>query len=72
VGRDARDVEVIWGKSEREYFCEGDWTTQITLESLGKSSSKRIRIPDQIATQQRNDAVGQQVIFAKKKKEAAK
>src|SRR5664280_2794950 len=25
-GRDANDVEVIWLRSEPEYFCEGDWT----------------------------------------------
>jgi hypothetical protein len=28
-----------------EYFCKGDWTTQITLESLGKSSSDGIGYP---------------------------
>jgi hypothetical protein len=39
----ARDVQVIWVKKEQEYFCKGDWTTQITLESLGKSSSEKIR-----------------------------
>jgi hypothetical protein len=22
----AGDIEVIWVKSEPEYFCEGDWT----------------------------------------------
>jgi hypothetical protein len=27
----ARDVEVIWVKSEPEYFYEEDWTTQIRL-----------------------------------------
>jgi hypothetical protein len=41
----ADDVEVIWVKSEPEYFCEGDWTTQITLESLGKLSSGGIGNP---------------------------
>jgi hypothetical protein len=38
-----KDVQVIWVKKEQEYFCEEDWTTQITLESLGKSSSEKIR-----------------------------
>src|SRR6202030_2249671 len=32
LGRDARDVEVIWVKREWKYFCEGDWTTQIRLK----------------------------------------
>jgi hypothetical protein len=27
---------VIWVKSEPEYFCEGDWTTQISLIRLNK------------------------------------
>src|SRR5665213_2301701 len=31
VGRDGNDVEVIWVKREREYFCEEDWTPQIRL-----------------------------------------
>jgi hypothetical protein len=31
VGRDANDVEVIWVKREQRYFCEGGWTTQISL-----------------------------------------
>jgi hypothetical protein len=38
-------MKVIWVWREEKYFLMGDWTTQITLESLGKSSSKRIRIP---------------------------
>jgi hypothetical protein len=38
VGRDGGDMQVIWIKWEQEYFCEQDWTTQITLESLRKSS----------------------------------
>jgi hypothetical protein len=25
---------VIWVESETEYFCAGDWTTQISLKSL--------------------------------------
>jgi hypothetical protein len=35
-GRDASVVEVIWVKSEPEYFCREDWTTQITLNCLDK------------------------------------
>jgi hypothetical protein len=27
----ARDMQVIWVKSEPEYFCGKDWTTQIRL-----------------------------------------
>jgi len=27
----AKDMQVIWVKREPEYFCEGDWTTQIRL-----------------------------------------
>jgi hypothetical protein len=38
VGRDASVVEVIWLKSEPEYFCEGDWTTQISLIQFNKLS----------------------------------
>jgi hypothetical protein len=34
----ARDVEVIWVKSEPEYFCERDWTTQIRLIPFNKLS----------------------------------
>jgi hypothetical protein len=37
-GRDASVVEVIWVKSEPEYFCEGDWTGSISLIRLNKSS----------------------------------
>jgi hypothetical protein len=33
----ARVVEVIWVKSEPEYFCKGDWTTQIRLIAFNKS-----------------------------------
>jgi hypothetical protein len=29
-------IEVIWVKSEPEYFCREDWTTQITLNCLDK------------------------------------
>jgi hypothetical protein len=34
----ARDMQVIWVRSEPEYFCEEDWTTQISLIQLNKSS----------------------------------
>jgi hypothetical protein len=26
LGRDANDIEVIWVRSEPEYFCKGGWT----------------------------------------------
>jgi hypothetical protein len=29
-------VRVIWGRGEVVYFCERDWTGQITLKFLGK------------------------------------
>jgi hypothetical protein len=32
----ARDVEVIWLRSEPEYFAKGDWTGSITLNQLNK------------------------------------
>src|ERR1700735_1368291 len=38
LGRDASDIKVIWVKSEWEYFCEEDWTTQIRLISFNKSN----------------------------------
>jgi hypothetical protein len=37
VGRDTRDVEVIWVKWEWEYFCEQDWTGSIRLIHFNKS-----------------------------------
>jgi hypothetical protein len=37
----ARDMQVIWVGREREYFCEGDWTTQITLIRFNKSAFSR-------------------------------
>ena len=24
-------MQLIWVRGEQEYFCKGDWTTQITL-----------------------------------------
>jgi hypothetical protein len=32
----AADVEVIWVKREREYFCERDWTGGIGLIHFNK------------------------------------
>jgi hypothetical protein len=37
----ARDVEVIWVKSEPEYFCEQDWTSSINLIRFNKSRCAR-------------------------------
>jgi hypothetical protein len=33
----ARDMQVIWVRREREYFCGEDWTTQISLIQFNKS-----------------------------------
>jgi hypothetical protein len=35
------DIEVIWVKRERKYFCEGDWTGQISLMRRDKSDFRR-------------------------------
>jgi hypothetical protein len=37
----AKDKQVIWLKKEREYFCRGDWTTQITLIRFKKTAFSR-------------------------------
>jgi hypothetical protein len=37
----AADIEVIWVKSEPEYFCEEDWTGQISLIRHDKSGFRR-------------------------------
>src|ERR1700677_4522381 len=37
----AADIEVIWVKSEPEYFCGKDWTTQIRLIRLNKFALPR-------------------------------
>jgi hypothetical protein len=37
----AKDKQVIWLRKEREYFCEGDWTAQITLIRLNKTAFRR-------------------------------
>jgi hypothetical protein len=34
-------VGVIWASREAEYFCERDWTGQITLKLLGKIDLSR-------------------------------
>src|ERR1700678_2201283 len=36
VGGMAVDIEVIWVRSEPEYFCKEDWTTQIRLIRFNK------------------------------------
>ena len=41
----ARFLELIWGGSEAEYFCERDWTGQISLKLLRKIAQSRIRPP---------------------------
>jgi hypothetical protein len=38
-------VEVIWGGSEAEYFCERDWTGQISLKLWQKIARPRTRLP---------------------------
>ena len=35
-GGTAADVKVIWVSREAEYFCNRDWTTQITLIRFNK------------------------------------
>ena len=44
VGQDGGDVELIWVSRERKYFCEQDWTTQITLIRFSKSHWSRNRV----------------------------
>ena len=39
----AADIEVIWVKSEPEYFCARDWTTQISLIPQQNFFSARMR-----------------------------
>jgi hypothetical protein len=41
-GRTARDIEVIWVRRERKYFCNQGWTGQITLIRFDKSAVSRI------------------------------
>jgi hypothetical protein len=40
----ARDMQLIWVGRESEYFCKGDWTTQITLIRLNKIAFARTPI----------------------------
>src|SRR6202048_1430222 len=39
----ARLLNLIWVRREREYFCKGDWTGQITLIRFNKLSPVRER-----------------------------
>ena len=41
VGRDAGDLLLIWVRRERKYFCNQDWTGQITLIRFNKSPATR-------------------------------
>jgi hypothetical protein len=34
-------MQLIWVKWEREYFCKGDWTAQITLIRFSKTAFPR-------------------------------
>jgi hypothetical protein len=38
VGGTGSDVEVIWVRSEPEYFCDEDWTGEIRLKAKGNLS----------------------------------
>jgi hypothetical protein len=38
----AMDVEVIWVKSELEYFCSGGWTGESAICSSGTLQGKRL------------------------------
>jgi hypothetical protein len=39
----ARDIDLIWGSGEAEYFCKWDWTGQITLIRFRKFLLARTR-----------------------------
>jgi hypothetical protein len=39
--RDGRDKRLIWGNREAKYFCERDWTDEISLESFDNFSFTR-------------------------------
>jgi hypothetical protein len=43
LGRDAKDMDVIWAGREGEYFLRQDWTTQIALIRLDKFAVARRR-----------------------------
>jgi hypothetical protein len=36
LGRDGKDEEVIWVKSEPKYFCEGGWTGDTLICPVGQ------------------------------------
>jgi hypothetical protein len=42
-GRDGNRKPLIWGKPEANYFCVGDWTTQIRLKRFRKLVFRRTR-----------------------------
>jgi hypothetical protein len=42
VEQDGLFLEVIWVNREAEYFCEPDWTTQISLKLKENFPSPRI------------------------------
>jgi hypothetical protein len=44
-GRDDESIKLFLANGEMKYFCEWDWTTQIRLNSLGKSGFTFTRIP---------------------------
>jgi hypothetical protein len=46
----AEDMQVTWGGRESEYFCDGGWTGQITLNWLDKLRPPRIRAHHDQAT----------------------
>ena len=58
----ARLVEVIWVGAERNYFCNRDWTPQITLIRFNKSAfcenvSNVLSCPHDVATRSDSDAL---------------
>ena len=34
-GGTARDIDLIWGKREAEYFCKGGWTGMVVICPTG-------------------------------------
>jgi len=51
-GETAVDIEVIWVSAKEKYFCEQDWTAQISLNRLNnfavarKSPGRSSRLPN--------------------------
>jgi hypothetical protein len=41
--RDGKDLDLIWGGGEAEYFCKWDWTGGIGLNRLNKFGGTRNR-----------------------------